>query len=151
MWQGNNALIPVLNSNLVLHDYDLEKKQSYEIQKLFMYYYVQDNKKELLSLTLTKVVRVDWLGNSENHKKDYNVFLFHVVCTVTVRIFCSWCDASLVYWLFAHLHLKTFCYLCTVNAIFQLVKREQKHKTKKVIKFPNQSIIFARSCYRSKV
>ena len=40
MWQGNNALIPVLNSNLVLHDYDLEKKQSYEIQKLFMYYYV---------------------------------------------------------------------------------------------------------------
>ena len=39
---------------------------------------------------------------------------------------------------FAHLHLKDFCYLCTVNVIFQYGKGEQKHITKKVIKFPNQ-------------
>ena len=68
---------------------------------------------------LTKVVRVDWLGNLANYKEDDNFSLFHVVCTVTVMIFCSRCDASLVYWPFPHLHLKAFCYLCTVNAIFQ--------------------------------
>ena len=66
-----------------------------------------------------KVVRVDWVGNLADYKEDYNVFLFDVVCTVTVRIFCSRCDASLVYWLLAHLHLKAFCFLCTVNVIFQ--------------------------------
>ena len=67
----------------------------------------------------TKVVRVDWLGNLANHKEDYNVSLFHVVCTVTVMIFCSRCDASSVCCLLARLHLKAFCYLCTVNVIFQ--------------------------------
>ena len=45
-----------------------------------------------------KVVRVDWFGNLANYKKDYNVSLFHVVCTVTVRIFCFRCDVSLEYW-----------------------------------------------------
>ena len=70
-------------------------------------------------LVFTKVVRVGWLGNLANYKEDYNISLFHVVCTVTVRIFCSSCDASLVYWPFANLHLKAFCYLCTVNVIFQ--------------------------------
>ena len=49
-----------------------------------------------------KVVRVDWLGNLANNKEDYNVSLLHIVCTVTVRIFCSRCDASLVYWLLAN-------------------------------------------------
>ena len=68
---------------------------------------------------IIKVVRVDWLENLANYKKNYNVSLFHVVCTVTVRNFCSRCDASLVCRQFAHLHLKTFCYLCTVNVIFQ--------------------------------
>ena len=86
----------------------------------------------------SKVVRVDWLGNLANYKEDYNVSLFHVVCTVTVRI--SRCDAPLVYWPFAYLHLKAVCYLCTINFIFQQGK-EQKHITKKVIKFPNQSTL----------
>ena len=63
------------------------------------------------------------------------------MCTVAVRIFCSKCDASIVYWPFAHLHLKAFCYLCTVNVIFQYGKGEQKYITKKVIKFPNQSTL----------
>ena len=49
-------------------------------------------------LITAKALRVDWLGNLANYKKDYKVSLFHVVCTVTVRIFCSLCDASLVYW-----------------------------------------------------
>ena len=87
---------------------------------------------------------MDWLGNFENYKEDYNVSLFDVVCTVTVRIFCSRCDASLVYWPFAHLHFKAFCYLCTVNVIFQLKKKKKENKniiTKKVIKFPNQSTL----------
>ena len=66
-----------------------------------------------------KVIKVNWLGNLANYKEDYNAPLFDVVCTVTVMIFCSRCDASLVYWLLAHLHLKSFCYLCTVNVIFQ--------------------------------
>ena len=35
---------------------------------------------------LTKVVTMDWLGNLTNYKEDYKVFLFHVVCTVLVRI-----------------------------------------------------------------
>ena len=60
------------------------------------------------NVSLDKVVRVDRLGNLANYKKDYNVSLFHVVCTVTVMIFCSRRDASLVYWPFAHLHLKAF-------------------------------------------
>ena len=67
----------------------------------------------------------------------YSVFLFHVVSTVTVRIFCSRCDASLVYWPFAHLHLKAFYYLCMVTVIFHKGKGGQKHTTKKVIMFPN--------------
>ena len=69
--------------------------------------------------TLSKVVRVDWLRNFANYKEYYNVSLFHVVCTVTVRIVCPRYDASLVYWLVSHLHLKAFCYLCTVSVIFQ--------------------------------
>ena len=44
---------------------------------------------------------MDRLGNLANYKEDYNVSLFHVVCRVTVRIFCSRCNASLVYWPFA--------------------------------------------------
>ena len=47
-----------------------------------------------------KVVRVDWLGNLASYKEDYIVSLFYVVCTVTVRIFCSRCDASLVFCFF---------------------------------------------------
>ena len=43
----------------------------------------------LEKVSQTKVVRVDWLGNLANYKEDYNVSLFHVVFTVTVRIFCS--------------------------------------------------------------
>ena len=66
-----------------------------------------------------KLLKMDWLGNLANYKEDYNAPLFDFVCTVTVMIFCSRCDASLVYWLLAHLHLKAFCYLCTVNVIFQ--------------------------------
>ena len=38
--------------------------------------------------------------------------LFHVVCRVTVIIFCSRCDGSLDQWPFAHLCLKAFCNLC---------------------------------------
>ena len=68
---------------------------------------------------LNKVVRVNWLGNLTNYKEDYNVSLFLVVCTGTIRIFYSRCDALLVYWPFVHLHPKAFCYLCTVNVIFQ--------------------------------
>ena len=48
----------------------------------------------LSAVETMKVVRVDWLRNLENYKEDYNVSLFYVVCTVTVRIFCSRCDAS---------------------------------------------------------
>ena len=84
---------------------------------------------------------MDWLGNLANYK-DYNVPLFHIVCTVTVRIFCSRCDASLVYWPFVHLHLKAFSYLCTVDVIFQQGKGEQKHITKKVNKFPMTSPLY---------
>ena len=84
---------------------------------------------------------MDWLGNLANYKEGYNVSLFHVVCTVTLRIFYSRCDGSLDHWLFAIVHLKAFCYLCTVNVIFLLGKGEQKHKTKKVVKFPNQSTL----------
>ena len=32
-----------------------------------------------------KVVRVDWLRKLANYKEDYNISLFHVVCTVTVK------------------------------------------------------------------
>ena len=78
----------------------------------------------LVSIVLqTKVVRVDWLGNLANYKEDYSVSFFHVAYTVTVRILCSRCAALLVYWLFAHLHLKAFCYLCTVNVIYFKRKR----------------------------
>ena len=38
------------------------------------------------SISFSKVVRVDWLGNLAKYEKDCNVSLFHVVCTVTVRI-----------------------------------------------------------------
>ena len=78
---------------------------------------------------------------SINYKEDYNVSLFHAVCTVTVMIFCSRYDASLVYWPFAQLYHKAFRYLCMVNVIFQQGKGEQKHLTKKIIKFPNQSTL----------
>ena len=70
-------------------------------------------------VVLSKVIKVDLLGNLANYKEDYNAPLFDVVCTVTVMIFCSKCDASLIYWLLAHLHLKAFYYLCTDNVIFQ--------------------------------
>ena len=49
-----------------------------------------------LQQSFIKVVRVDWLGNLARYKEDYNVSLFYIMCTVTVRIFCSRCDASLV-------------------------------------------------------
>ena len=71
----------------------------------------------------TKVVRVDWLGNLANYKEDYNVSLFDVVCTVTV--FCSRCDASLVYRPFAYLHLKAFCYFARSTSYF---KRGKENK-----------------------
>ena len=58
-------------------------------------------------IILNKVVRVDWLGNLANYKEDYTASLFHILCTVTVRIFCSRFDASLGHWPFAHLHLKS--------------------------------------------
>ena len=48
---------------------------------------------------MDKVVRVAWLGNLANYKEDYNLSLFHVLCKFRVMIFCSRCDASLVYWL----------------------------------------------------
>ena len=73
----------------------------------------------IIGSTKTKAVRVDWLGNLANYKEGYNVSLLYVVCMITVKIFCSRCDASLVYWPFVHLHLKAFCYLCTVSVIFQ--------------------------------
>ena len=51
-----------------------------------------------IRITENKAVRVDWLENLASYKEDYNVSsLFHVVCTVTDRIFCSRCDASLMY------------------------------------------------------
>ena len=53
-----------------------------------------------------KVVRVDWLGNLANYKEDYIVSLFYVVCTVTVRIFCSRCDASFVFFILKNKTLK---------------------------------------------
>ena len=64
---------------------------------------------------------VEWTGyeTSQTTKRDYNAALFHVVCRVTVMIFCCWCDCSLGHLPFAHLHLKTFCNLCRVNVIFQ--------------------------------
>ena len=34
-----------------------------------------------------KIVIVDCLGNLANYREDYNVSLFHVVCTVAARIF----------------------------------------------------------------
>ena len=46
----------------------------------------------VLLLALIRFVRVHWLVNLPNYK-DYNISLFHRVCTVTVRIFCSRCDA----------------------------------------------------------
>ena len=71
------------------------------------------------TLRENKVIKVDWLGNLANYKEDYNAPLFDVVCTVTVMIFCSRYDASLVYWPFAQLYHKAFRYLCMVNVIFQ--------------------------------
>ena len=70
-----------------------------------------------LVLSKGKVSRVDWLRNFANYKEDYIAALFHVVCRVTVMIFCSRCDDSLDHWPFAHLHLKAFCNLCRVNVI----------------------------------
>ena len=62
-----------------------------------------------------KVIKVDWLGNFANYKEDYNAPLYDVVCTVTDMI--------------------------TVNVIFQWGIGVQKHITKKVNKFPNQSTL----------
>ena len=70
------------------------------------------------------------------YKEDYNVSLFHVMCTVTVGIFCSRCGASLVYWPFAHLHLKAFFYLCTVSR-----EKENKNRGQRKSSFPNQSTL----------
>ena len=102
-----------------------------------------NNRKIKVTYGLIKVVIGDWLGNLANYKEDYNVSVCFMFCAWSQLGFlnCSRCDASLVYWPFPLLLLKAFCYLCTVNVIFQLGTGEQKHITKQVIKFPNQSTL----------
>ena len=56
------------------------------------------------------------------------IFSCFMLCALsrTVRIFCSRCDASLVYQCpFSNLLLKTFYSLCTINVIFQQEKDAQ--------------------------
>ena len=74
-----------------------------------------------------KVARVDWLGNSANFKEDYSVSLFHVVCTVKVMIFCSRCDALLVYWPFVHLHTVSKPFLICARST-SYCNREKENK-----------------------
>ena len=78
------------------------------------------------SLFLIKDARMDWLENLANYKEDYNVSLFHVVCTVTVMIFCSRCDASLVYWQLAHFISKPFV-ICARSTSYFNRKKENKN------------------------
>ena len=70
---------------------------------------------------------MDWLGNLANYKEDCNISLFHVACTLTIRIFCSRCDALLACLPFAHLHLKSFSYLCMVNIVYFNRDKENKN------------------------
>ena len=71
-------------------------------------------------------------------QKNTKIKMLHLVCGVTVMIFCARCDGPLVYWPFSYLHLKTFCNLCRVNVICQQGNREQKQKTTKATKIHNQ-------------
>ena len=63
---------------------------------------------------------MDWLGNLANYIEDYNVSLFHVVCTVTVRFFCSRCDAALVY--------SSGCLLIYISKPFVIFLHSQHYK-----------------------
>ena len=63
----------------------------------------------------------------------YKAALSQVERTVTMHtVFCPMCQSKCFDWLVVHMHLNTFCVLCTVKA------NEQKRITKKLAEFYNQ-------------
>ena len=98
------------------------------------------NREENKTTALIKVVRKDWLGNLANHKDDYDASLFHVVCTVTVRIydhlFQVWYFISLLaVWSFTIQSLLLFVH---DQRYISIGKRRTKTYNKESHKFPNQ-------------